>query len=220
VEQDLIIGIALLLLFGAIALNTGLIRWRKSKGRTSVFAADMSLDDIGLSAISAIDTDAPADPVDGAMVLRPSLGIRILAPIVAVVFLLTVDIEPLLNSVGITGDGAQHWTKVILAWMLAYAVIHLNLFQKVAYNDTHIACTGIDIRTRYRQLTSLVDITVHDKRPALVLTFADQKPLYVPKFISQRARFITQMEQIASHNRAQGMTAPEPTLANRLGFQA
>lgn len=217
-DHDTTIATAIAMLLGAFALNIGLRRWRKAKGRSSVFAADASLDDIGLSAISAIDTEPEAEPADGAMVLRPALGIRILAPVIAGVFLYTVDIDPLLHSVGISDGGTQHWTKVILGWMLVYSVIHMNLFQKVAYSDTDIACTGVDIRTQYRDLSDLVDIAVHDKRPALVLTFANQKPLYVPKFITQRSRFISDMAQIAANNRAKGMTPPASTLATRLGF--
>jgi len=209
---------ALLSLVSTIVVTLGLLRWRKSKGRASVFAADTSLEDIGLSAISALgDTHSPTR-TDGYTELHPTWGSRVFGPAIAFVVLLNIQATQLFEALGIADDMMQFWIICALFLLLAYATIQLNVFQRVVYNDTAIACVGVDVRRHDRSLSDLVDVKVHDKRPALVLTFVDQPTLYIPKFISQRARFVSDMEAVITINQTRGLIAPPEGLAARMGL--
>ena len=217
-ETDPKIIVALLSLVSTLVVTLALLRWRKSKGRTSVFATDTSLEDIGLSAISALGDTRSPNRIDGYTELRPTWGSRIFGPAIAFVVLLNIEATQLFEALGIFDNVIQFWIICALFLLLTYTVIQLNVFQRVVYNTTAIACVGIDVRRQDRSLTELIDIKVHDKRPALVLTFVDQPTLYIPKFISQRARFISDMEAIITANRARGLSVPPEGLVARMGF--
>ncbi|MEO1779831.1 MAG: hypothetical protein AAFU63_13690 [Pseudomonadota bacterium] len=220
-ERNTTIGI--LLLAGAVMLNLRRIWWRRTVGRSALFASDAAIEDSALSAITG-----QADPQhieitrdiaqDGPTTLRPMRSLRMLAPAIAALLLYIVDIGPALQSIGITGTGLQHWLSVLIGWMLVYASLHFAVFHKLSFDDTILTYAGFDPRTHQRRLDDLVEIACHPARPALVLTFAAQRRLYIPNVFDQRDRFIADMAAIAAANRARGLDVPAPTLAARLGF--
>lgn len=208
-----------LLSFGVgIFISWGLTRWRNSKGRTSVFANDESLEEVGMSFISSMFNSFSPNRVDGITELRPPWGLRVLAPILALALFLTTDMSPLWDSVGVHDPLIRKGALIALCLFFGYSWFMLLFVQKVVYDGSFIECYGVDASKQERNLSDLVDIRVHEKRPALVLTFAQQKPLYIPKFLSHRAEFVSRMEAIAQQNRSNGLAAPALTLANRFGF--
>lgn len=205
-------------LAGGVILSAALIAWRRSKGAMSVFAQDNSLEDIGFTAVSAAFDTTSINRIDGITELRPTWGIRLFAPIIALTLFLFVDLGPFFESIGLNDRRYRSWAVLFVMAVFAYTWCMLLFFQKVTYDDKFIDSAGIDVTSQTRSLKDLVGIRQHEKRPALVLTFAEQKPLYVPKFISQRAKFIADMEIIASHNRENGLAAQKPSLTEKLGF--
>lgn len=209
---------AILSLLAGFATTVGLACWRNQKGRTSIFAQDAHLESVGFSLIASLFDSRSMQRIDGITEMRPPWGMRLLAPGLASFLFLTTDLSPLWHSVGIN-DPRVHVTFLSICCALTgYSWFMLLFFQKVVYDRAQIECSGVDISHQHRDLSDLVDIHVHKRRPALVLTFAHQKPLYIPKFLSGRAKFVTEMEAIAQQNLAQGLTAPAPTLASQLGF--
>ncbi|SDX89189.1 hypothetical protein SAMN05444358_11456 [Ruegeria halocynthiae] len=166
---------ALLSLGVRIFISWGLTRWRNSKGRTSIFANDQSLEDVGLSFISSLFNSFSPNRVDGITELRPPWGLRDLAPVIALVLLLTTELSPLWESVGIHDPVIHKAALIALCLIFGYSWFILLFVQKVVYDGSFIECYGVDATKQERKLSDLVDIRVHDKRPALVLTFAQQK---------------------------------------------
>jgi len=207
---------------GGVFVAFGLGRWRASKGAASVFAQDGNLEQIGFSAISAALDSRSVDRIDGFKELRPTWGIRLFAPLLAIVLLVAADAGPvfasLLVSLGLKNPVWADFAMVLIAAAFAYTWVMLLFYQRVIYDEVGIESIGTNIMSETRSLKDLVDIRVHEKRPTLVLSFADQKPLYIPKFISQRAMFLSDMEALIAKNRAQGMVAAPQNLAARMGF--
>lgn len=203
-----------LLLFAALAPLAAVVgsiwfmRWRKEKGRASIFASDTSLEMIGLSAAMNVGSGEVVKCVDGRTELRPPFGTRIIGPLVAMAVLLFMDWTPLFGSVGLTDPRTQGWVIAGLFGLLGYTAFQLNFRQKVVFDDRQIESHGVQLRPQVRNLSGLVDIAVHPKREALVLTFADQPPLYLPKFLTGRDRFVAQMQQIAEDIRTEDATGP------------
>jgi hypothetical protein len=190
--------------------------WRRSKGKTSIFAQDESLEEVSLSAVSAAFPSRPTTE-DFKTVLRPPWGLRLGAPIIGAVFLIYVDLGPVVESLGWAEPVHAFAAKVITGVALAYSAFMVLFVQRVVYDRHEIRCHGIDLRPQTRDLSGLRSITLHTKRPALVLTFVDQPHLYIPKFLSRRAQFISDMEAIAVQN-AHPAEAERPTLRYRMGF--
>ena len=216
--HDTLIGYVILSFCGTALLSWLLTLWRDSKRKTSIHAADTSLDDVALSALSSIGFGKGRLRKDGMMELRPPIGLRIIAPAIATVFLLKTDFSPLLESFGLRDPGLQSWAVTGLLVILGLAVLQLNFAQSLAYDQTRIECKGVQMKPQTRDLSGLVDIAVHPKRPALVLTFADQERLYVPKFLNGRAGFVGSMRVIAAENRSRGLEAPRQGLLAQMGF--
>lgn len=185
---------------GASVLLTIAFRlWKKSKGETSVFAQDDSLEDVGLSVLSAA-FPSRATTEDFRTVLRPPWGLRIGGPILAALMLIYVDLTPLTESVGWALPEGARILKLVIGAGLAYSTAMLLFVQRVAYDRREIRSYGIDPRPQTRQLSGLTGIEMHPKRPALVLSFADQPHLYIPKYLSDRETFIAEMRAIAAQN--------------------
>lgn len=214
--QDLVfiytIGGVLASLFVTISFR----RWRKSKGKTSIFAQDDSFEDVGLSLLSALFPSRTATE-DFRTVLRPPWGLRLGAPVFAAVILIYVDFAPLVESLGWATPEHAKLFKAITGVFLTYSAFMLLFFQRIAYDKREIRSYGMDLRPQTRDLSGLISIEMHPSRPALVLTFADQPHLYIPKFLSQREQFITEMEEVVAQNGLH--VRPETTsLRYRLGL--
>ena len=215
--HDQIIGFALVSLAVAGVSSWALTRWRNKKGRASIYATDESTEEVALSFLSTLGGRAKVRR-DGMVEMRPPFGARVLVPVVAAVILIGTDLAPLLQSLGISDPTHQTWTYVGLLVLLAGFTIQMNLFQKVTYSDETITCTGVQLKPQKRTLSDLVDIAVHPKRPALVLSFADQERLYIPKFLTGREDFVAFMSTVAAENRAKGLTVPRKGFAESFGF--
>lgn len=209
----------MLISLGTAVLTAVLVSmWAKSKGRTSIFASDKGLEEVALSLIWGAGSTPPAKRDDGFIELRPTMGVRLGAPVIGAFVVCVTDLSPLLELFGLYEPSQQWWGYAAIWVLLAFTAVQLNFVQRVTYRDDYIACIGVDPRPQVRDLSELVDISVHPKRPALVLTFARELPLYIPKFISHREAFLAEMERIAAENRARGQTARPGGLAERFGF--
>ncbi len=215
-DQQLIYAILILVASACVFISVR--RWRNWKGRSSIYAQDSSFEDIGLTFISSLFNTAPVKLGDGRVEIRPPMGLCLITPVIAVVFVTYTNFEPLWESLGIAPGWIRDAIYYGLAIVFSYTWFMLLFVQKVIYSEREIVSHGTDLRTQARDLSDLIDIRVHEKRPALVLTFAGQKPLSIPKFLSHRAQFITAMQKIAEQNTSNGMTTPEPSWQNRLGF--
>ena len=105
---------------GAVLVTYGITRWRNSKSATSVFAQDSSLEDVGLSALSSLFSRAPKDFGNGRKELRPTWGIRLIAPVVALVFLIFTDLSPFWQSFGIHSAAAHLAITCLIGAALGY----------------------------------------------------------------------------------------------------
>ena len=150
--------------------------------------------------------------------MRPPIGARIIVPIIGAILLLGVDLAPLFQSFGASSPGMLFWSKAGTLAALAVFTLHTNISQRVVYSDRWITCRGVQLTAQTRKLSDLVDIAVHPKRHALVLTFAEQKRMYVPKFLTGREAFVLHMRMIIEANLARGKTVPEPDPLARVGF--
>lgn len=193
-------------------------KWRNKKGKASIYAADTSFEDVGMSTIMSVGSGAARPDINGRLILRPPFGTRILGPLVAAAILAFFDFGPALASVGLADPNYQRWLGYAMWALLAYTVVVLNLRQRVVVDGETLSCTGVQLSPQTRDLTGLVNITVHPKRPALVLTFAGQPRLYIPKHLTGRSTFVPLMEEIAARNRAAGLSAKPEGLMARAGF--
>lgn len=212
----------ILLAFGsliAVALfSVVMARWRNAKGKTSIYAADSSLEEVGLSALMAMDSGKAKVGIDGRLIMRPSFGTRVIGPVIAAIILAGFDFTPFLTGSFLEDPKLQRWAYILLWGLLTYTGVILNFRQRVVLDGHSITCIGVQMTRQERDLTGLVGIDVHPKRPALVLTFADQPRLYVPNHLSGRDTFVVLMEEIASGNRAAGMNVPPTGFMARAGF--
>lgn len=208
-----------LISLGAAALGAyGITRWRNTKGATSVFAQDSSLEDVGLSALSSLFSTAPTDLGKGRKELRPTWGIRLIAPVVALVFLIFTDLSPFWQSFGVQSETAHLVINCVIGAALGYSWFMLLFVQRIVFDDHYIMSYGIDLRSQSRRLSDLTGIRVHEQRPALVLTFAQQPPLYIPKFLSHRETLIQRLEEISADNLNNGAVPSLPRLRDQVGF--
>lgn len=203
-------------LLASLLVTISFRRWRKSKGKASIFAQDDSFEDVGLSVLSALFPSRAATE-DFRTVLRPPWGLRLGAPVLAAVFLVYVDLTPLVESLSWATPEHGQLFKAITGVFLAYSTIMLLFFQRIVYDKREIRSYGMDLRPQTRDLSGLIRIEVHPSRPALVMTFDDQPHLYIPKFLSQRDQFIREMNEVIARN---GLHArPDTTsLRYRLGL--
>ena len=206
----LLVAVALLLRF----LNW----WRSAKGRASVFAADHDLDDVAMSAMSMYGAGKGRRRRDGMIELRVPFGLAIILPAVAAMFLMTMDLSAPMAAMGIADPQIQGGVIIGLLLFICWTVFQTGFLQKIAYDSDKIECHGMDLKPQTRTLDDLVDIAMHPRRPALVLTFAAQKRLYVPKALEDRDAFVQEMTRIAKANRARGLQMPAEPLAAKLGL--
>ena len=206
------------MLMAAAVLTPFHYRWRNAKGKAGIHATDESLEEVGLSAIMNLGTGQARPGVDGRLILRPPFGTRILGPLLAAGVLIFFDMNLLFEVVGLTSTDLQALARAVLWALLAYTVFMLNIRQRIIVDGDMLTCRGVQLSTQTRDLSGLVDIRVHPKRPALVLTFADQPRLYIPKFLTGRDTFVPLMEEIAAGNRALGLRAAPEGFMARAGF--
>ncbi|SLN72359.1 hypothetical protein ROA7450_04035 [Roseovarius albus] len=217
-SHDQQITYAILSLVAVATMCIGIRCWRNAKGATSIYAQDERFEDIGMTLLSSLFQTAPVKLGDGRIELRPPMGLILIAPFLALVFTTYTDFGPLWESLGIASGWIRDVIYYGLAAVFCYSWFMLLFVQKVIYSDKQITCHGVDLRSQTRDLDDLVGIRVHEKRPALVLTFERQKPLYIPKFLSHRAQFVSAMEKIAAQNTRDGMVARPTSRQNRMGF--
>jgi hypothetical protein len=206
-------------LIAAYFVAIGVHRWTRSKGPLSIYSQDGgSLESVGLSFLSDLGGRAPRELQNGFVELRPTLGMRLGTPLVALVFMANVDFGPLLTSLGLHDSNLQLTIYTFTSLIFAYSWIMLMFFQRVIFDGDRIISLGIDLRRQDRDLSDLTDIRMHESRPALVLRFGKQAPLYLPKFLSHRDTFVTRMQAIIDDNLNNGVVPPMPKLRDRLGL--
>lgn len=198
------------------AFMIAMLLWRRSTGKSSIFAQDDSLEEVGLSALSAAFPSRPTTE-DFKSVLRPPWGLRLGAPIIGAIFLIYLDLEPVLESLGWAEPFHAVVAKVATGLVLAYSAFMVLFVRRIVYDSREIRCHGLDLRAQMRKISELRSITLHPKRPALVLSFVDQPHLYIPKFLGQRAQSIAEMEAFAANN-AHPPEAGRPALRFRMGI--
>lgn len=211
----------LISLWPIISIFAGLIvvgAWARSKHRTSIFAQDQSFEDVGISLASQIGQTEGRDHLDGTRELRPPLGARLIAPLILLFLLSAMEPRSLMADLGLGDPQHQAWAIYGFWVLFAYTMFELNVRQQLIYGRGEISVRGVNLRKQTRPLSELVAIEVHEKRPALVLTFADGGRLHAPKHLTGRDRFIADMESTIRANRAHGLTRPVQGLAARQGF--
>lgn len=206
-------------LIAAYLVAIGVHRWTRSKGPLSIYSQDGgSLESVGLSFLSDLGKHAPRELPNGFVELRPTLGMRLGTPLVALVFMANVNFGPLLTSLGLHDSNLQLTIYTFTSLIFAYSWIMLMFFQRVIFDGDRIISLGIDLRRQERELSDLKDIRMHESRPALVLRFGEQAPLYLPKFLSHRDTFVTRVQAIIDDNLNNGAVPPMPKLRDRLGL--
>lgn len=183
-----------------LALTGTLAKWRGDKAGASVFASD-DTSGVPVQSGDLPQDDDPEAPTAPWTELRPAWGIRIIVPFVALVLMFTVDTAPFWNAMSITNQILKNGAFVCVGALLAYNWFMVLFVQRVIYDAEKIESCGTDFVPQSRDLTNLISIRDHEKRPVLVLAFVDQKPLYVPKYIAQRGRFMADMERMVRANR-------------------
>jgi len=194
------------------------VPWARRQGATSLFAQDDSFEDVALSLISLIGDDGGRKLIDGRRELRPPFGYRAIVPAILLGFVLGYDFRGIMTVIGLTDPQSQTYAIWAFWALFIYTVFELNVRQRVIYDETLITCWGVDLRRQERDLRDLVDIRMHEKRPALALTFANEKTLYVPKVLTGRDQFVSDMQRIAEANRARDLSAGKRGLKAQLGF--
>jgi hypothetical protein len=194
-----------------LAMTGTLAKWRQDKAGPPVFAPGETADP---SAALPEDDDAELHP-SGWTELRPAWGVRVIVPFVALVLLFTVDTAPFWNFFAVSNQLLKNAAFVLVGALLAYNWFMVLFVQRVTYDSQKIESCGSDFVPQSRDLTSLISVRDHEKRPVLVLAFIDQKPLYVPKYIAQRGRFLADMERIVRANR---MMPTQTELRTELDF--
>ncbi len=180
-----------------LAVTGTIAKWRHDKAGPPVFAPGETAHP---SAELREVEDTEGQPT-GWTELRPAWGIRVIVPFVALVLLFTVDTTPFWNALAISNQLIKNAAFALVGVLLAYNWFMVLFVQRVTYDAQKIESCGSDFVPQSRDLTSLISIRDHGKRPVLVLAFVDQKPLYVPKYIAQRGRFMADMERIVRANR-------------------
>ena len=188
----------------------GIVRWRNAGSRNSDPGQSERAEDHRLSSLSSLFHKAPLDLGHGRTEHRPMWGVRLVAPLVALVLLAITDIFLFWNALGIQSPALQSGLLVGLALVLGYVWFVLLFVQRVVYDETRIMKYGFDLREHTRELRALTEIQVPDWRAKLVLGFSEQKALNVPKFLSHREAFILAMENLAQNNMNNGAVPPLP----------
>ena len=180
-----------------LTMTGALAKWREGKAEPTVFEP-------GQTAPQSADFhehDQSEDQSSGWTELRPAWGVRVIVPFAALVLLFTVDTAPFWNALNITHQFVKNGAFIGVGAVLAYNWFMVLFVQRVTYDTQKIESCGTNFVPQSRDLTSLISIRDHEKRPILVLAFVDQKPLYVPKYIAQWGRFMADMERIVRANR-------------------
>lgn len=180
-----------------LTMTGALAKWREGKAEPTVFEP-------GQTAPQAADLhehDQSEGQSSGWTELRPAWGVRVIVPFVALVLLFTVDTAPFWNALNITHQFVKNGAFIGVGAVLAYNWFMVLFVQRVTYDTQKIESCGTNFVPQSRDLTSLISIRDHEKRPILVLAFVDQKPLHVPKYIAQRGRLMADMERIVRANR-------------------
>ncbi|MEP2531505.1 hypothetical protein [Shimia sp.] len=195
----------------------GVTRWVRNRDVTSIHAKNGSLEETGAASLSTVFRQSPVDLGNGLHELRASLAMRLIAPLAALALLMVSDVASMLGSIGISSASAQRMILGGIYLGFGYCWFMVLSQQRVVWGQGLIATYGVDMKRQVRAMDDLLEIRPHATRPALVLTFSDQKPLYIPKSLSHRDMFIDEMQEIAHANVNNGMIVPMPLLRQRLG---
>lgn len=192
----------------SVFIAHSIVRWRSARNRNLNSAQSGHFEDLRLSSLSSLFSNAPVDLGHGRTEHRPTWGVRLLAPLVALVLLALADISLFWNVLGIQSPPLQSGLLVGLALVLGYVWFVLLFVQRVVYDESNIMRYGFDLSTQTRELRELTGVQVSDWHPNLVLGFSGQSALNVPKFLSHREAFILAMENFAQSNMNNGVVHP------------
>ena len=180
-----------------LTLTGALAKWRQGKTGSTIFAPS----EASPRSADLHEDDPAGNPPTVWTELRPAWGVRVIVPFVALVLLFTVDTAPFWNALNITHQFAKNGAFIGVGAILAYNWFIVLFVQRVTYDTQKIESCGTNFVPQSRDLTSLTSIRDHERRPVLVLAFLNQEPLYVPKYITTRGRFMADMERIVRANR-------------------
>ena len=183
----LVIGSALL---GAFAFRA----WGRSRGKTSVYASDTSLNDVALSLAGSLFDNSPDKVIGGAQTYRSTWGAKLLVLAVMLLVVFSFNIPAVIEG---RSEAYNHMTTLVLTaagLYVAFQWIMLAFVQRITVDGSTITSHGYALRPQSRQLDTLIDIQTHPEKRLLMLNFKGQPPIYAPRFLSQRANFVAEME--------------------------
>ncbi len=201
--------LAILSLALTVAVAVFFKKWTASKSNTSLFKHDTGLDDVGLNLMAMLGQTKVTKSSRGMTELRPPVGARFLLPIFAALTFFATSFDPFWESLGLSSDKMQMPVTFCVMALLLYTWVMITFVQKITYNQNTITVRGVQLSSETRDLSSLISIKKHEKRPIFVMKFARGKELHAPSFISQRQKFVSDMKAVISKNTQQGIR-PSP----------
>ncbi|SFM59695.1 hypothetical protein [Shimia aestuarii] len=150
----------------------------------------------------------PTECEPGVFQSRPSIGMRVIAPLCALLFLALTDMTPVLNATGVEALGLGTIVKTVICLGFGYLWYMLLFQQRVAWGHGYITAYGLNLTWQCRRLEGLTDIKPQASKPVLVMSFEDQAPLCIPKYLAHRTRFLQDMQEIAHDNANNGAIVP------------
>ena len=160
----------------------------------------------------------PTECAPGVFQSRPSLGMRLVAPLCALLFLVLTDMAPVLGAAGLGGLGLGLFLKTAICLAFGYTWYMLLFQQRVVWGHGHITAYGLGLTWQCRRLEGLTDIRPHTSKPVLVLSFDDQAPLHIPKYLAHRTRFLQDMQDVVHDNANNGAIVPWTQLRAQMGM--
>ena len=196
------------LIWIVIAIMAFLVRtWVRSKGKTSVHAADETMDDIATSWIaSKLDTGSQKI-FGGAETLRPTWGASLFIPMLGLILVSAIDVQSYdlqrwnISEAEITFSSQFVYVIQVAALVgLPIYCLHALFVQRVVVEGTSITSHGFSLRPQERDLRNLSHVEVHGRRKLLKLSFRNERPIYVPHYLSSRETFLTALNEQIDEN--------------------
>ena len=204
--SDALMVIAILSLALTVSVAIFFKKWAASKSNTSLFKHDSGFDDVGLNLMAMLGQTKATKSRRGMTELRPPIGARFLLPIFAAMTFYATSFDPFWESLGLNSDKMQTPVTLCVMALLLYTWVMITFVQKITYDQNSITVRGVQLSTETRDLSSLVSIEKHEKRPIFVMKFARGNELHAPSFISQRQKFVNDMKAVILKNTQQGVT--------------
>lgn len=210
-EHRLLLVSLSLVLTGMVAFGT--FRWSRSVTRQSIKErGGKHPGKGGFPTLASLRDDAPRDLDNDRGELRPSWIARLIAPLVALFCMAVFDINPLLRLLGVQTLLGQQVFYALFCLVFASVWLAMLLHQRAVWGQGKLTWHGILFWRQERSLEKLVGVHAPDNSPVVMLRFADQWPLFVPKHLAHIDTFVAEMQRHADHNINNGAVPPMPGL--------